>query len=72
MWRSCHPKNDDDDSNDNGDDDEKKPGGSGQGEDPENDPEVPKPGDTILDTPIMFKVTVTEWTEIAENPSTIL
>ena len=67
-----HPKNDGDDDNDDGDDDEKKPGGGGKGEGPDPDPEVPKTGDTILDTPIMFKVTVTEWTEIAENPSTIL
>ena len=66
-----HPKNDGDDSNDNGDTDEKKPGGGGKGPDPTTDPDVPTTGDTILDTPIMFKVTVTDWTEITENPSTI-
>ncbi|MDE7346016.1 MAG: fimbrillin family protein [Muribaculaceae bacterium] len=64
-----HPKNDNDPSNDNGDPEEQKPGGGGQGENPDTDPEIPQPGETILDTPIMFKVTVTEWTEITENPS---
>lgn len=56
-----HPKNDDDPSNDDGDDDEQNPGGKGD--------DAPNPGDSVIDTPIRFTVTVTEWTTTPQSPS---
>ncbi len=56
-----HPKNDDDPSNDNGDEDEQNPGGG--------DDDAPKTGDSVVDTPIRFSVTITNWTTSAQNPT---
>ncbi len=56
-----HPKNDDDPNNDDGDEDEKNPGGTGE--------EAPVPGDSVIETPIRFSVTVTNWTTDNQNPN---